>query len=85
MIHHSDAGSHSTAMRYAQRLDGAPQRCRNPRCRKGVCHLTLDEDDSAVCRGGIRPAVLDSTALLLGGLIEVGRHYVPDWVGEKDA
>lgn len=72
-------------LRYAQRLDGAPERCRNPRCRKGVCHLALDEDDSAVCRGGIRPAALDSAALILGGLIEVGRHYVPEWFGEKAA
>ena len=66
-------------MRYVQRLDGAPGRCRNSRCRNGACRLALDEDGTAACRGGIRPAAIESTALIIGGLIEVGKHYVPEW------
>ena len=70
-------------LRYAQRVDGAPERCRNPRCRKGGCQLVLEEDDTAFCRGGIRPAALDTAALVIGGLIEVGRHYTPEWFGKE--
>ena len=66
-------------MRYAQRLDGAPGRCRNKRCRNGACQLALDEDDTAACRGGIRPAAVQATALIIGGLVEVGKHYLPEW------
>lgn len=78
-------------MRYAQRLDGAPGRCRNKRCRNGACQLALDENGTAVCRGGIRPGAIEATALIIGGLVEVGKHYLPEWfeedgqpVGEAD-
>ena len=72
-------------MRYVQRLDGAPERCRNKRCRNGACQLALDENGTAVCRGGIRPAAVQATTLILGGLIEVGKHYVPEWFVDEAA
>ena len=72
-------------LRYVQRVDGAPDRCRDPRCRNGRCHLMLEEDDTAVCRGGIRPAAIGNAALVLGGLIEVGKHYCPEWFAEEAA
>jgi len=75
-------------LRHAQEVDGAPARCRDRQCRKGRCHMFIDEEGSGVCHGGIRMASIDRAGVVLSGVLAVFKHYCPAWfeyAAEKDA
>ena len=50
-------------LRHVQEVDGAPARCRNRQCRKGRCHMYIDDDDAGVCPGGVRKASIDKAGV----------------------
>ena len=77
-----------TILRHVQDVDGAPARCRNRQCRKGRCHMYIDDDDAGVCPGGIRMSSIDRAGVILSGIMAVYKHYHPAWfdyAAEKDA
>ena len=66
-------------LRHVQEVDGAPARCRNRQCRKGRCHMYIDDDDAGVCPGGVRKASIDKAGVILSGLMAVYKYYHPAW------
>ena len=75
-------------LRHVQEVDGAPARCRDRQCRKGRCHMFIDEEGSGVCHGGVRAGSIDKAGVMLSGVVAVFRHYYPAWfehAAERDA
>jgi hypothetical protein len=75
-------------LRHVQEIDGAPARCRNRKCRKGRCHMFIDDDGAGVCPGGIRMSSIDRAGVILSGIMAVYKYYHPAWfdyAAEKDA
>lgn len=62
----------------SQEYHGAPKRCRNKDCRKGRCHLYIDDENALNCPGGISQQALNDMEAMLYGFVTVCRYCMPN-------